>query len=376
MQRISSYLTLGLLFITTIVVALDAGDIEKSGIRADNIEFDVASGEWIFSGNVIVKQENLELRADTITLYFKESDLIEAIAIGKPASFEQQPDGSDHVIKGYSKKIVIDNSKRVATFSGDAVLRQHLHEIKGAVIIYDMETERMSIRGIPENDLPTQSKAGGDTKLSSGVSTRPTLIIQTTNSAGNTQLVQPQVQSSGQTPIPIIDNKPSNQKLDENQENKTPSLQKFTAARVIDAGAAAYNNAGRNSVLVGGLSGKLPVKILEIQNDWARAHIRSGISVWVYSQYVEKVNDTQGRITGHGVRARSMPSTNSSIISILEPDQQITILSRNSDWTRITLPESTDLWIPSTQLQILETVTEKWKTDWAHGHNESTSSNN
>ena len=127
MQRISSFLTLGLLFITTIVVALDAGYIEKSGIRADNIEFDVASGEWIFSGNVIVKQENLELQADTITLYFKESDLIEAIAIGKPASFEQLPDGSDYVIKGYAKKIVIDNSKSVATFSGNAVLRQHLH---------------------------------------------------------------------------------------------------------------------------------------------------------------------------------------------------------------------------------------------------------
>ncbi|MBO66964.1 MAG: lipopolysaccharide transport periplasmic protein LptA [Acidiferrobacteraceae bacterium] len=370
MQRISSYLTLGLLFITTAVVALDTKNIEKSGIRADNIEFNVANGEWIFTGNVVVEQETFELRADEVTLHFQENDLVEAIAAGKPASFKQQPKSSAHMIEGYAQKIVIDNKKNVATFSGGAILRQNLHEIKGGIIVYDMQSERMSIRSASESDLSTQAKESSETNESLGIKPRPTLIIQQSNSLDNAEYVKPQALSSEQTPLPIIENKTSERRSNQHKEMNLSSVLEFTAARVIDAGAAVYNSAGRNSVLVGGLSGRMPVKILGTQNDWARVNIKSGISAWIYSKYVEEIDSKQGRVAGRGVRARSMPSINSSIISILKPDQQVTILSKNSEWTRVTLPESTNLWIPLTQLQMLESVTKQWEAEWLNEHSQ------
>ena len=111
--------------------------------NAQDIEIDFNTGRWIYRGNVTIQQGTLRMKADEIHLFFDDDVLQRAIAHGQPAVFQQQPEGSDHLIRGEAQTIEIDEIENVAIFSGEAKLQQHRDTITGETIIYHMETEQI-----------------------------------------------------------------------------------------------------------------------------------------------------------------------------------------------------------------------------------------
>ena len=372
MNRLFFLLFISLLYPAEVAIALDSDRDHPAIVDAQDIEIDFAIGRWIYRGDVTIQQGTLYMTADEIHLFFDDGVLQRAIAYGQPAVFRQQPEGSNHLIRGQAKTIEIDEIENVAIFLGEAKLQQHRDTITGETIIYHMETEKMTVRGnvaVPGQTtrLSTSEATGNTTSVISDLSARPRIIIQPQTATGESTNTssEPSVLSTTIDADSESTEQPTNSRnaIQIELESSVDSLQ-FYAARVIAAGAAAYNEPGADATLLGGLSGRMPVKVLKILNDWARVTIPSGINVWVFSSYIAQDLNGQTRVQGRGVRARWLPSTDSRIVGVLAPGEEVHILATQNQWKQISLPPSIAAWVPVSQLEMLEDITPDWRSDW------------
>jgi lipopolysaccharide export system protein LptA len=374
MGRLFFLLFTSLLYPAEVVIALDSDREHPAIIDAQDIEIDFATGRWIYRGDVTIQQGTLHMMADEIHLFFDDDVLQRAIAHGRPAVFRQQPEGSDHLVRGQAQTIEIDEIENVAIFSGEAKLEQHRDTITGEIIIYYMETEKMTVRGnvaIPGQTtrLSASDATENATSVISGLSARPRVVIQA--QAGATAGESANMSSEPSVLSTAIDAdsdstaQPTNSRdaTEEALEPPDDSLQ-FHAARVIDAGTAAYSNPGVDAAFLGGLSGRMPVKVLEIRNDWARITIPSGINVWVFASYIAQDRNGRTQVQGRNVRARWLPSTDSRIVGVLAPGEGVRVLATQNRWKQISLPPSIAAWVPVSQLKMLEDINPTWRSDW------------
>ena len=374
MGRLFFLLFTSLLYPAEVAIALDSDRDSPAIVDAQDIEIDFATGRWIYRGHVTIQQGTLHMTANEIHLFFDDDVLQRAIAYGQPAVFRQQPEGSDHLIRGQAQTIEIDEIENVAIFSGEAKLQQHRDTITGETIIYHMETEKMSVRGnvaLPGQTtrLSTSNATDNTTSVMSNFSTRPRVIIQpevnvTTgesvdNSSEPSVLATTIDANSKSTAQPT--NSPDT--TEEKMEFSVDSVQ-FHAARVIGAGTAAYTEPGTDAALLGGLSGRMPVKVLKIRNEWARVTIPSGINVWVFASYIAQDRNGQPRVQGSGVRARWLPSTDSRIVGVLAHGERVRVLATQNQWKQISLPPSIAAWVPVSQLEMLKDINSAWRSDW------------
>ncbi|MCS5701224.1 MAG: lipopolysaccharide transport periplasmic protein LptA, partial [Acidobacteria bacterium] len=182
MGRLFFLLVTSLLYPAEVAIALDSDRDHPAIVDAQDIEIDFVTGRWIYRGDVTIKQGTLHMTADEIHLLFDDDVLQRAIAHGQPAVFRQQPEGSEHLIRGQAQTIEIDEIENVAIFSGEAKLQQHRDTITGETIVYHMETEKMTVRGnvaMPGQTtrLSTSDSAENTTSVMSDLSSRPKVVI-------------------------------------------------------------------------------------------------------------------------------------------------------------------------------------------------------
>ena len=374
MGRLFFLLFTSLLYPAEVAIALDSDRDQPAIVDAQDIEIDFATGRWIYRGDVTIQQGTLHMMADEIHLFFDDDVLQRAIAYGQPALFRQQPEGSNHLIRGQAQTIEIDEIENVAIFSGEAKLQRHRDTIMGETIIYHMETEKMTVRGnvtMPGQTtrLSTSDATENTTSVMSDLSARPRVVIQpqagatvveSANTSSEPSVLSTMIDADSESTAQLTNNRDA---TEEKLESSGDSLQ-FHAARVIGAGTAAYSEPGADTALVGGLSGRMPVKVLEIRNDWVRVTIPSGINVWVFASYIAQDRNGQARVQGRGVRARWLPSTDSRIVGVLAPSEGVRVLATQNQWKQISLPHSIAAWAPVSQLEMLEDITPAWRSDW------------
>ena len=183
MGRLFFLLFTSLLYPAEVVIALDSDREHPAIIDAQDIEIDFATGRWIYRGDVTIQQGTLHMMADEIHLFFDDDVLQRAIAHGRPAVFRQQPESSDHFIRGQAQTIEIDEIENVAILSGEAKLQQGGDTITGETIIYHMETEKMTVRGnvaVPGQTtrLSTSDAKENTASVMSDLSARPRVVIE------------------------------------------------------------------------------------------------------------------------------------------------------------------------------------------------------
>ena len=374
MGRLFFLLFTSLLYPAEVAIALDSDRDQPAIVDAQDIEIDFATGRWIYRGDVTIQQGTLHMMADEIHLFFDDDVLQRAIAHGQPAVFRQQPEGSDHLIRGQAQTIEIDEIENVAIFSGEAKLQRHRDTIMGETIIYHMETEKMTVRGnvtMPGQTtrLSTSDATENTTSVMSDLSSRPRVVIQpqagatvveSANTSSEPSVLSTVIDADSESTAQLTNNRDA---TEEKLESSGDSLQ-FHAARVIGAGTAAYSEPGADAALLGGLSGRMPVKVLEIRNDWVRVTIPSGINVWVFASYIAQDRNGQARVQGRGVRARWLPSTDSRIVGVLAPGEGVRVLATQNQWKQISLPPSIAAWVPVSQLEVLADINPAWRSDW------------
>ena len=119
----------------------------------------------VCSGNVVIIQGTLQLRADRLELRETPQGHQTAQALGgagKLASYRQKRDGVDEVVEGQAQRIDYDSRAGTLRFEGEAQVRRLqgstvADEIQGGVIVWDSVAETFNVRG----GAATASNPGG-----------------------------------------------------------------------------------------------------------------------------------------------------------------------------------------------------------------------
>jgi len=127
--------------------ALSSDRDQPADIEADEVEFDLKKGTRLFVGNVIVIQGTLRLKADRLLGVYKNGTLETATAWGSLARFKQRPDGKQHDVEGWAKKIVVNETQNTLTLIGKASLKQNQDIARGQTIVYNMATDTLKVKG-------------------------------------------------------------------------------------------------------------------------------------------------------------------------------------------------------------------------------------
>lgn len=114
----------------------------------------------VCSGNVVISQGTLQIRADRLELRETPQGYQMALALGtaaKPASYRQKRDGSDEFVEGQARRIDYDSKAGTLRFEGAAVVRRLrgttvADEIQGAVILWDSTAESFNVQGGAKTD--------------------------------------------------------------------------------------------------------------------------------------------------------------------------------------------------------------------------------
>ena len=109
------------------------------------------------------------------------------------------------------------------------------------------------------------------------------------------------------------------------------------------------------------------VKILLERGDWAHVKTAGGLSVWVHSDFVTAHQGTY-TIRADGVNAWSSPpprDVDEEHLLTFQQGDEISIISRQGEWTRLRALNSVAGWMRRDQLDILDTVTAEWTEKWS-----------
>jgi lipopolysaccharide export system protein LptA len=162
MARTVNRLPLRRLLVLGLLVAAAAGHAEKGDrakpmtIEADQPgTVDLQRQVVVFSGNVVITQGTMVIRADKIELRERPDGYRAASAIGsaaRPATFRQKRDGVDETIEGAAERIDYDGRTDTLTLAGQAAVRRLragtvADEVLGSQITWDNTRELFTVVG-------------------------------------------------------------------------------------------------------------------------------------------------------------------------------------------------------------------------------------
>ncbi len=133
-------------------------------ITSDTVEADQKTNTVTFKGNVVAKQEDTTLWANTLTVYYDEKTkkLKEIVATGNVKVVQLDK-------RATSQKATFDQDKNKVTFDGDAVAREGANVIRGERITYYVDEERSVVEPVKGGRVstsitPPPKEEGGERK--------------------------------------------------------------------------------------------------------------------------------------------------------------------------------------------------------------------
>ena len=119
-------------------------------ITSDTVEANQKTNTVVFKGNVVAKQEDTTLYANTLTVFYDEKTkkLKEIVATGNVKVVQLEK-------RATSQKATFDQDKNKVTFDGDAVVREGANVIRGERITYYVEEERSVVEPLKGGRVST-----------------------------------------------------------------------------------------------------------------------------------------------------------------------------------------------------------------------------
>jgi lipopolysaccharide export system protein LptA len=116
---------------------------------------DLARQVSICSGNVVIAQGTLQIRAERVELRETAEGYRQALAIGSaaaPASYRQRREGSDEFVEGRADRVEYDARSDTLRFIGNAMVKRlrganAADEISGSLIVWDNTAELFTVQG-------------------------------------------------------------------------------------------------------------------------------------------------------------------------------------------------------------------------------------
>ncbi len=144
-----SLLTIAVVLALTAPAArAEKGDREKPiNYSADTGDVNYLTKVGTLTGNVIITQGTLSIRADKIVFRQNPDNSLSASAYGNPVSFRQKRDGVDEYFEGYAQRAEYDGAKEFLELFDRALLRRGQDDIRSNYISYNAATELFKAEG-------------------------------------------------------------------------------------------------------------------------------------------------------------------------------------------------------------------------------------
>lgn len=138
---------------------------------------DLAKNTYVCTGNVVITQGTLTLKADRIEVRETPDGYRTAQAIGsaaKPAQYREKRDGVNEFIEGSALRIDYDSRAATVRLDGQAVARRLrgtvvADEMNGRQIVWNANTDQLSV----DDGAPTAANPGG--RVRTVISAKPAL---------------------------------------------------------------------------------------------------------------------------------------------------------------------------------------------------------
>lgn len=156
-----------LLLLTQVAQALPDDSQKPVEINAAEAIRDEKAGTMIYTGDVVVVQGSIVIRADKVEVRMRDGEVQTVVATGSPAHYQQKPSVDKGTIMAQGNQITYDMAKSQMHLRQDARLEQDGGIITGSQIDYDVKGERMVASG----------RAGASSKGGSKSNGRVTMVI-------------------------------------------------------------------------------------------------------------------------------------------------------------------------------------------------------
>ena len=159
-QKICKTLALVAVFASSPAFALQSDSKQPIQIEADQGSLDQNNQSTTFSGNVIIKQGTLNIRAGSVTVSRNDKSEQLMKATGSPVKFSQELDGGKGVVNGQANTVTYSSAANLVTLTGNAKVQRGGDVAEGAVITYNTKTEVYTINGSSKSGAKSAAKSG------------------------------------------------------------------------------------------------------------------------------------------------------------------------------------------------------------------------
>jgi lipopolysaccharide export system protein LptA len=126
----------------------EAADRDKPiNFSGDSGDANMQARGGTLTGNVIITQGTLEIRANRIVFKQNADNSLSATAYGNPVAFRQKRDGVDEYYEAYAQRIEYDGSKEFLELFDRALLKRGQDEIRSNYVSYNAATELFKAEG-------------------------------------------------------------------------------------------------------------------------------------------------------------------------------------------------------------------------------------
>jgi lipopolysaccharide export system protein LptA len=138
----------------------EAADREKPiNFSGDSGDANMQARGGTLTGNVIITQGTLEIRADRIVFKQNADNSLSATAFGNPVAIRQKRDGVDEYYEGYAQRVEYDGAKELVELFDRALLKRGQDEIRSNYVSYNAGTEVFKAEG-REGTVPDPTGPG------------------------------------------------------------------------------------------------------------------------------------------------------------------------------------------------------------------------
>jgi lipopolysaccharide export system protein LptA len=99
------------------------------------------------TGNVVITQGTLSIRADRIVFKQNADNSLSATAYGNPVEIRQKREGVDEYYEGYAQRVEYDGTKDLVELFDRALLKRGQDEIRSNYVSYNTSTEVFKAEG-------------------------------------------------------------------------------------------------------------------------------------------------------------------------------------------------------------------------------------
>lgn len=143
--------TIALLFALQSYSTLALPDDQQQPIHVTANSAVQENSTMTYRGNVIIVQGSVRIEADQVVIYHDKGKLQKAVATGKPARFQQQPEVDGGLITGNASTLIYYGAEQRVELLQDAFVDRDKSTVKGDRIEYLLPTKAVRAETAPTN---------------------------------------------------------------------------------------------------------------------------------------------------------------------------------------------------------------------------------